>query len=679
MAIETQTNFNIQAKAPIDERSVVSDLTARNNIVFKYTGLKVYVISEDKTYVYVNNDWKLDGGGDGGGNGIYGGSGSLPGDVSVFLGTVSNNVGNRSNYLYFESDGITDGDKSLIYNYTYRKSTNSDWDSMGFRTEQKLVPFGGSTLQGPYIEYNGTNPSDSAIRGSLNLGVGSFPNLSSRVAKISISPVGTDFYCSDNTSFEMPITISKSYDRNFTSIGYNTSKLSDYIQQAEPSYRIVFGDGISANTSFWNFDTRIIDSETWNTILQIDTKSEANVVSSNIKFLVDISSRDWDNGTSRNVSLRTPQEIIRNIEHRYTKIQMWSKGTYNSVETNILYLEADGNSFKVSLQADQQIKDIRAYKSGSLKPEFPEGTIITIKFVNTDTRKPGSLLIWNGSNGSKIKSDLTDATFEKNDNTKLTIIHNTSPNDNGEVITLRRFNEVVNGKTEFFWEVVSVNRERKIVTRNWSTGSATEWNFLNPVRWLTATSSTGQYQNYDSAIVINPITSLFYPPNQFSVGSGGSQVGFSRETVNPTGFAFRMSVDGNRIVFMQGNFRIEMKEMVRNTLPGNSFRKFYWQSLDSRMNIWAVGKVTNISLLPEWETVWTPVQAYARGEYTSSVIRRFEVINPILSINRLGDMLLSFEAEPTYDALLGNFMQNVNFEVWVPPFSYTAATGSFSR
>jgi len=677
MAIQLITNFNVNAPAPIDERSVVNDLIARDDIEFKFTGLKVYVISEDKTYVYVNNDWKLDGGGGDGGNGIYGGSGSLPGDVSVFLGTVSNNVGNRSNYLYFESDGFTDGDKSLIYNYTYRKSTGIDWDSMGFRTEQKLVPFGGSTLQGPYIEYNGTNPSDSAIRGSLNLGVGSYPNLSSRVAKISISPVGTNFYCSDDPPSEIPITIAKSVDNDFTSIGYNTSNLTDYTSESDPSYRIVFGDGITPNSSIWNFDTRIINSENWNTAIQIGANVEANVVSSNVKFLVDISSRDWDGGTSRIVSLRTPQEIIRNIEHRYTKIQMWSKGTFKMVDTEILYLEADGNSFKVTLQAEQKIKDIRAYKSESLKPEFPEGTIITIKFINSDITKPGCLILWNGSNSSKIKSDLTDATFEQNDNTKLTIIHNTSPSDNGEVITLRRFNGLVNGKTEFFWEVVSVNRERKIVTRNWTTGSDTQWNFLNPVKWLTATSSTGQYQNYDSAVVINPITSLFYPPNQFSVGSGGSQVGFSRETVNQNGFAFRMSVDGNRIVFMQGNFRIDMKEGVRNTLPGNSLRKFYWQSLDSRINIWAVGKVTNISLLPEWETVWTPVQAYARGEYTSAVVRRFEVINPILSINRVGDMLLSFEAEPTYDALLGNFMQNVNFEVWVPPFSYTAATGSF--
>jgi hypothetical protein len=118
MAIQIITNFDVNAPIPADGRNVVADISARDDIEFKFAGLKTFVLSEGVTYVYgTDSVWRLDGGGNNsGGNGIYGGSGSLPGDVSVFLGTLSNAVNDRSNYIYYENRGLTDGDKNLLYN-----------------------------------------------------------------------------------------------------------------------------------------------------------------------------------------------------------------------------------------------------------------------------------------------------------------------------------------------------------------------------------------------------------------------------------------------------------------------------------------------------------------------------------------------------------------------------------
>ena len=55
--INVYTNFNINAPLPIDTRMVVADTTARNNIVWKYEGLSVYVISDQTNYQLRSGNW----------------------------------------------------------------------------------------------------------------------------------------------------------------------------------------------------------------------------------------------------------------------------------------------------------------------------------------------------------------------------------------------------------------------------------------------------------------------------------------------------------------------------------------------------------------------------------------------------------------------------------------------
>ena len=682
MAIQIITNFDVNAPAPIDGRNVVEDISARNAIEFKYIGLKTFVLSEGVTYVYgTNSEWIVDGGSstNTGGNGIYGGSGSLPGDVKVFFGTVSNNIENRSNYLYFETDGQTDGDKSYLYNYGYRKNTGTDYDTMSYRTEQKLVPFGSSIKQGPFIEYNGRNPYQSDRNSVLNLGSGN-QNMDSRVVRVSITPITTEFYSTQDPigENEAPVAIHKLGGDTY--FGYNTSgdpSLDNFTyDDAVPTYRMKFGLGINPNIAEWNFDTKIADSVTYNTIIKISASSEPNNVSSNLKFLIDTSSRDWDSNSTRTPQLLSPQEIVRNIEHRYTKLQMWNVGTFVRIESDILYLRSEGNSYEVELSPNQAIKDIKIEKSSSNKPDFPNGTIITIRFRNKDVTKPGYLKIYDGKiETSNIKSEITDATFELNDSTRLTINHLASPEGNGEVITLRKYNTFVFGVgTTQFWEIVNVNRARKITTRNWSEEGVGDWVFNNPVRYLTQFSTSGSFQSLGETQITNPLVSTNHPPNKWTKDVAFS--GFSRESINASGFKFRISVDGNRIVFVQGNFQIYVKGDVRIVTQTQNLRKLFLKG-DARNNLWLIGKVNRVSLIPQWESSWTYVKCWGRATQTGlGATKPIDITEAILSINRLGEIFISFDANTT-DSLFSTAMQELFLEVSVPPFSYTAATSSF--
>ncbi|MCK9475592.1 MAG: hypothetical protein M0R46_06730 [Candidatus Muirbacterium halophilum] len=60
MAIEIIDGFQINSSIPIDNRMVVNDLTERNNILYKYEGLKVFVLSDGTTHVWYNDQWQVD-------------------------------------------------------------------------------------------------------------------------------------------------------------------------------------------------------------------------------------------------------------------------------------------------------------------------------------------------------------------------------------------------------------------------------------------------------------------------------------------------------------------------------------------------------------------------------------------------------------------------------------------
>lgn len=69
MGIALASNFDVNTGLPLDSRTVVADLTARDAIpaLQRYEGLSVYVEAEETTYRLIggitNGDWQVDGGG----------------------------------------------------------------------------------------------------------------------------------------------------------------------------------------------------------------------------------------------------------------------------------------------------------------------------------------------------------------------------------------------------------------------------------------------------------------------------------------------------------------------------------------------------------------------------------------------------------------------------------------
>lgn len=55
--IKISSNFDLRRKSPLDSRLSLTNLLARDNLVFVYPGLQVYVESEDKFYYWDNTQW----------------------------------------------------------------------------------------------------------------------------------------------------------------------------------------------------------------------------------------------------------------------------------------------------------------------------------------------------------------------------------------------------------------------------------------------------------------------------------------------------------------------------------------------------------------------------------------------------------------------------------------------
>ena len=673
MPISSTLNYEINLSAPIDTRLVATSSADRDNILYKYAGLKVYVLNDGKTYVYgTNSEWTLDGGStiNQQQGGIYGGSGVLPSDVNVLLGTISSSQYDETNTLTLETNDSS-GDKAYLYNYGYRKDNGVTVDTIAFRTEHRLLPNGGSLQQSGFIEYNGLNPVRPTQKSTLNIGVGD-TTFSSKVIKVSLTPTTTEFFTGQDpiTNQEPPLTITR-LDGLHTTIGYNTINdptNSDTYKIADPGYRMRFGNGNELTVSEWDFDIKVMGSSIWRNMIKIDTNIDPDLKTSTIKFRLDGSANDWDFNSSRSQDLRTIPEFVRSIEHRYTKLQTWGQGTSFGLRDDILSLNDDGNSYEYVFQSALFIKDIQI-RRGSTRSAFQDGAIITIKFTNRDGLSKGYLRIRNqqGNNDSNIKSKITDETFGSvsgstppNDQ-KLTITHD-GTSINGDIITFRKFGG--------FWEIINVDRQNKILERIWETTGAknittTPWAF-STIGYLSGFSTPYSFKNYNANISVTYRTSadttsaLNKPPGTliFAAAPQSSH----RQTVNPTGFNFRISVDGNRLVIAQGNFRINFGSNF--VTPNTNF----WSD-GSRPNVWKIGKINKLNLLPQWENTWTFCTGYLRDTSTNTI---FSLSEMILYITIFGEIMISFKSTAPSGWDARSFPPD--FDVYVPPFTYTAAT-----
>lgn len=88
MSIQIIDGFQVNTASPIDNRIVASGSVARGLIPYKYDGLRVFDISDNIPYVWLNNNWVSENA-----SGVVG-SGTTTGYISKFLGTniVENSI-----------------------------------------------------------------------------------------------------------------------------------------------------------------------------------------------------------------------------------------------------------------------------------------------------------------------------------------------------------------------------------------------------------------------------------------------------------------------------------------------------------------------------------------------------------------------------------------------------------
>ena len=214
-------NFDVNVPFPIDSRLVVNDTTERDNIVWKYEGLKVYVLSERQSYIWQDLTWRVEY------NGIYGGSGSLPGNVTVDFGTFSNNIGSQSYYFQYEVD--SQNSYSYLQNQFIRHTAgvsgqNDAWQGIEFRQQLKYNN-GGGLKESSYVSFN-----PKSVLGGISFGTGdSLTNTVSermvitgdgRVGISTNSPQSVLQIGSYSTTNELPLVFDIRTARG-SSIGYN--------------------------------------------------------------------------------------------------------------------------------------------------------------------------------------------------------------------------------------------------------------------------------------------------------------------------------------------------------------------------------------------------------------------------------------------------------------------------
>jgi hypothetical protein len=199
-----------------------------------------------------------------------------------------------------------------------------------------------------------------------------------------------------------------------------------------------------------------------------------------------------------------------------------------------------------------------------------------------------------------------------------------------------------------YWEILSIDTSFRITNRVWSTGASAEsFIFDTNIHYLSSLGTNGNFIS-TPATINNNQASGGHPPNKFNFPTTGTSA-TNRQSSNLSGFAFRMSIDGNRNVMAQGNFKI----FIRN-INSAVFRI-------NELNVWKVGGVRNYSYKPEFETVWTQAGGYMVDD------KGFEIpiSNVCFSINKEGIMFVSF-----VPGILPETGANMTFDVWVPPFSY---------
>ncbi len=97
--------FRLNAATPIDSRMVTTGQTSRNNLAYKYEGLRVYDLTDKKPYVYIDGAWVAESGSAGGGSGEGAAISGTTGRIVKYDNTYASGATNSA--IYDASTSLT--------------------------------------------------------------------------------------------------------------------------------------------------------------------------------------------------------------------------------------------------------------------------------------------------------------------------------------------------------------------------------------------------------------------------------------------------------------------------------------------------------------------------------------------------------------------------------------------
>jgi len=701
MPISVITNFEVNTYQPIDTRLVATNSAALSEIKFPYDGLTVYTKEQNLNYTYAGavSGWQVSS------NGIYGGSGSIVGDTDVNMGSVGSSTNDKSYELILSASSSQD---RVQYATSFiRNNATDDYDTIEVKNQVRFLDNTRGLINGPYISYN----KNDSKKGIISFGTPD-KNLSTTVERLRIEPDSTNnngaIVMIPSTS-SMPMYFSQNSTYN-TFIGYNWNGAQQYITGTSSSI-ISFLNG---EISFLN-----VDNVGTSFIKQLSI-GEPNSNQSVVKIRVDTSAYDAG-GTNGNrfFELKTVPDIIRNIEHKYTKTQyLGYKKLENFLDagdvvtmkiallsTFDVLITGDGNFFDFELPvgtAINRIFDIKIIRLGSdgyaSADNVPAGTEIKIRFTyeSTPGNFPTRIILWqepshsNGTPPRKIKSSYADT----NGGEYITILHNTGSTD------LAEKNEKVAGDIitftkggDDYWYVTNVNREKQLLksitsTVTWyslSSSSGSIMTIQSPVRRIKYPTPVGLgYYWLDDGNVSFiaaepaptgpiPSTVLDHPFKQ-KYGSGGSQY-FQYQDVNiDVNPRFIIGKNSVGIVYLKGSFRL--------TMPAASLNKSYEYGIGNKFHIANIKDTTWYVQVAQDDTAIETTIHNTRWGYCEVIVRSDNangmplsqgsgalVLPGRISVDTSGRVFLQFQLN--FFAGLASLLGNYTIDVNVPEFSYS--------
>lgn len=519
MSISIITNFKVNTYEPIDDRLVATNSSALSTIPFPYEGLTVYTKQEKLNYTYNGQSWQVSS------NGIYGGSGSLVGDTDINTGVVLSNLNNISNDFILSASSSNDSRVKYITRFRRNVNDGLDYKTVEVLNQIRYLDYFSGDLQGPYISFN----KQDIKKGIISFGTPT-RNIQNNIVveRLRIEP--------DSTSNQGAIVLSPgTYSPPFyfsqmsngdAFLGFNWDG-TNRINTATGSSEIRFNGG---RIQFLNGGITPTNQQ----FLINEPNSQNN---SDILLRVDTSSRDMDPNITRNFQLLSPLNMIRNIEHRYTKLQSLNYKILTHNTGDILYLDGNANFYLINITTDKSssfsLTDLQVRRGNSII-DLPDGTEIIIRFYYTEAVIINSTI---KVNNSKIVSHWHDISDGSDNFIQI------KDKPEGDIFTFRR-----GGGS---WYITNINRESEIKDMI-STGVKWDSDFLDfsTVKRVVVGPGTYQWQNLVHSNLsqsINTIESPFQIPYKDGIFTSSDFL------QSPP---IQIGKDSFNNVYLRGSFRI---------------------------------------------------------------------------------------------------------------------------